>query len=183
MTSKPHLNLEKEEFQVKWVGYESALNTWQPERNLASCQDLVEQYKFSRGKPEFERKSGHILKKVEKKPRKESDSEERKDIYIDDNSESEEESDRDDNIMNSYEAKKKSKKKSLSTGLKKTTDFAKRGKNEKKQMINMLDYCKLEARAEKKVKVLEMGKKDNKNYFKILTNGNVAWVEHKTLYP
>ena len=51
MTSNLRLNLEKEEFQVKWVGYELSLNTWEPEKNLVSCQDLVEKYKLSRGKP------------------------------------------------------------------------------------------------------------------------------------
>ena len=33
------------------------------------------------------------------------------------------------------------------------------------------------------LKVLEMGRKDSNKYYKVLTNGNVKWVEHKDLYP
>lgn len=34
----------KMEYLIKWVGYDSSQNTWEPERNLATCRDMIEKY-------------------------------------------------------------------------------------------------------------------------------------------
>ena len=173
---------------MKWVGYESALNTWEPERNLTSCKDLVEAYKLQGKQDKFHAKQdrsqhSHILKNHERKFFKESDSEERKDIYIDDeNSEGEELPDLSDDIGSNFDLKKKSKKKTVSPFSKKQVEMARRGKSQKKEFNNLVDYCKQEAKSDK-IKILEMGRRDRNKYFKVLTNGNVKWVDHKALYP
>ena len=32
-------------FHVKWVGYEAKHNTWEPIENLASCEDMIAEFK------------------------------------------------------------------------------------------------------------------------------------------
>lgn len=38
----------KLEFYIKWKGYSSFVNSWEPEENLSGCQDLVEEFLWSR---------------------------------------------------------------------------------------------------------------------------------------
>ncbi|GAQ93053.1 hypothetical protein KFL_012730010 [Klebsormidium nitens] len=47
----------KTEFLVKWLGYGPEHNTWEPEKNLTNCKDILEEYwvyvgKFRKGVPE-----------------------------------------------------------------------------------------------------------------------------------
>lgn len=41
-------------YKVRWKGYDSADDTWEPKENLDSCQDLIE---------EFDKKQSEITKK------------------------------------------------------------------------------------------------------------------------
>jgi hypothetical protein len=34
----------KKEFLVKWLGYEHKYNTWEPEKHLTHCEDLLANY-------------------------------------------------------------------------------------------------------------------------------------------
>ena len=31
-------------YRVKWSGYSSQHNSWEPEENLSNCKDLIEEY-------------------------------------------------------------------------------------------------------------------------------------------
>ena len=31
-------------YRIKWSGYSSQYNTWEPEENLANCRDLIEEF-------------------------------------------------------------------------------------------------------------------------------------------
>ena len=47
----------KTEFLVKWLGYGPEHNTWEPEKNLTNCKEILEEYwvyvgKFRKGVPE-----------------------------------------------------------------------------------------------------------------------------------
>ena len=33
------------QFQVKWVGYDSKSNTWEPLEHLAGCEDMIAEFK------------------------------------------------------------------------------------------------------------------------------------------
>ena len=33
------------QYQVKWVGYDSKSNTWEPLENLAGCEDMIAEFK------------------------------------------------------------------------------------------------------------------------------------------
>ena len=33
------------QYQVKWVGYDSKANTWEPLENLAGCEDMIADFK------------------------------------------------------------------------------------------------------------------------------------------
>jgi hypothetical protein len=38
-------------FFVKWTGYDDKNNMWEPEKNLVTCEELLREYKASRGLP------------------------------------------------------------------------------------------------------------------------------------
>ena len=38
----------QELFLVKWAGYDSSHNTWEPEKNLSSCKDAIVRFKRKR---------------------------------------------------------------------------------------------------------------------------------------
>lgn len=38
------LRLGKKQYFVKWIGYDSSQNTWEPEKNLSTVKDLVQKY-------------------------------------------------------------------------------------------------------------------------------------------
>lgn len=43
----------KMEYFIKWVGYDSSQNTWEPEKNLASCRDMIEKYNQEASRKNF----------------------------------------------------------------------------------------------------------------------------------
>ena len=47
----------KQEFLVKWLGYGPEHNTWEPQKNLTNCKDILKEYwvyvgKFRKGVPD-----------------------------------------------------------------------------------------------------------------------------------
>lgn len=44
-----------EYYQVKWVGYPSCQNTWEPEEHLTGCLDLLEEFKKNKNKKKYEK--------------------------------------------------------------------------------------------------------------------------------
>lgn len=51
-------------YQVKWKGWSAKNNTWEPKKNLASCQDLIDNFE------EAEAESAEKLKQLKKQNKK-----------------------------------------------------------------------------------------------------------------
>lgn len=49
-TGTPPLTLGKTQFLVKWVGYDSSQNTWEPEKHLCTVKNLIQKFYQSQGK-------------------------------------------------------------------------------------------------------------------------------------
>lgn len=48
----------KKEYEVKWKGYDSAENTWEPEQHLDTAQQLLEEFEKKR-KAQMNRQKNH----------------------------------------------------------------------------------------------------------------------------
>lgn len=44
------LSAGRKEYFVKWVGYDSSQNTWEPENHLSTVKDLIQKLNSSQGK-------------------------------------------------------------------------------------------------------------------------------------
>ena len=48
LTEPYSLLKNKPEFYIKWKGYSAFVNSWEPQENLSGCQDLLEEFMWSR---------------------------------------------------------------------------------------------------------------------------------------
>lgn len=44
----PNHQTKEREFYIKWKGYSAFVNSWEPEKNLSGCQNLVDEFMWSR---------------------------------------------------------------------------------------------------------------------------------------